>query len=154
MKFGVFSFVFSFCFITVGCGVGFDERTGGDGGRGDAQSIQLGALHFDRVSATDGDHTDWKSFKLDEAQSFRVEIWWDEASSVRATIEARDALGNLIGGSSLVHDRKVSSERTGPIGPLTGNVFLRIQASEGSSVYSLRVTPADGASGGAGGPDL
>jgi hypothetical protein len=139
--------------ISSGCGVGFNENTGGDGGRGDARPVMANVLGYDRVSAEDGDHTDWKSVKLEDAGAVKVTIWWDDPSAVAATLEVRDQLGNAIPGALLKHNPSSRKEVLGPIKLAKGTSFIRVEASKGASVYSLEVQLEEDSPSG-GGPDL
>lgn len=124
-------------FVTA-CGLGPDERSGGDAGRGDARPAALDTLLYDRVSVDDGDATDWKSFKLEEPSKVTIKVWWDDPKSVSASIELRDMDAKSIG--KLQHKRGEPMEALGPLELKEGTYFLRFQASGGASVYSFEIT--------------
>jgi hypothetical protein len=124
------------------CGIGPDERSGGDAGRGDAQPAQLDTLLYDRVSVDDGDSTDWKSFKLEEGGKVTVNVWWDDPKAVGASVELRDMDAKSL--VKLKHKGGVQQERLGPVKLKEGTYFLRIQASSGGSVYSYEISTGSG----------
>ena len=133
------------------CGVGFDERSGGDAGRGDARPVVLETLSYDRISADDGDNTDWKSFKLTEAGKVTINVWWDEPAQVKASVEVRDQFGNPV--EALKHKRGEPQEKLGPLKLAEGTYFVRFLADEGASVYSYEIIVGSAAKTPSG-PDL
>ncbi len=120
------------------CGLGPDERSGGDAGRGDAKPAALDALLYDRVGVDDGDSTDWKSFKLEETTKITIKVWWDDPKAVSASVELRDMDAKSVG--KLKHKRGEVMEALGPFELKEGTYFLRFQASGGASVYSYEIT--------------
>lgn len=134
-----------------GCGIGPDERSGGDSGRGDAKAAALETLLYDRVSVDDGDSTDWKSFKLEDPASVTIKVWWDDPKAVSAAIELRDMDAKPAG--KLKHVKGATAEKLGPIKLPAGTYFLRVQAASGASVYSYEISAGSDDSGG-GVPDL
>lgn len=141
----------AFLMISACGGLGPDERTGGDGGRGDSQPATLDTLVYDRVSIDQGDATDWKKFEIEEKTKATIKVWWDDPKAVAATIELRDQGGDKI--ADLKHDRRESAEQLGPVKLKEGVYFLRVASSEGASVYSLEIVTGSGDSG-APTPDL
>ena len=133
------------------CGLGPDERSGGDSGRGDAKAAALETLLYDRVSVDDGDSTDWKSFKLEDPAKVTVKIWWDDPKAVSATIELRDMDAKPV--AKLKHSKSATPENLGPIKLGAGTYFMRIQAGAGASVYSFEISTGSDDEGG-GVPDL
>ena len=128
--------------LIAGCGIGYNERSGGDAGRGDAQATKLDALLYDRVSAEDGDHTDWKTFKLESNGTVSVNVWWDDPKSIGGVVEIRDQFGKSL--AKLRHDRSERKETLGPIKLPEGAYFLQFEAKEGASVYSFEVLTGSG----------
>lgn len=132
-------------------GVGPDDMTGGDGGRGDAKEVALDTLLYDRVSVDQGDSTDWKKFEIEETTKATIKVWWDDPKAVSARIEIRDQAGDKI--SDLKHEKGESAEKLGPVKLKDGTYFLRVSAGAGASVYSYEISTGSGEDGG-GGPDL
>lgn len=128
--------------LTAGCGIGYNERSGGDAGRGDAQPARIESLLYDRVSAEDGDHTDWKSFKLESTATISVNVWWDDPKAVGAVVELRDQFGKSL--AKISHDRKQRKETLGPIKLPEGAYFLQFEAKDGASVYSFEILTGSG----------
>ncbi len=126
----------------MGCGLGPDERSGGDAGRGDAQPAALDTLLYDRVGVDDGDATDWKSFKLEEGAKVTINVWWDDPKGVGATIELRDMDAKSL--VKLKHASGSKQEKLGPTKLKEGTYFLRIQATSGASVYSYEIVTGSG----------
>lgn len=137
--------------LIAGCGIGYNERSGGDAGRGDAQAIKLDTLLYDRVSADEGDQTDWKTFKLESNGSVTINVWWDDPKSIGAVVELRDQFGKSL--AKLSHDRGQRKETLGPIKLPEGGFFLQFEAKGGASVYSFEVLEGSGG-GGDDSPDL
>lgn len=119
-----------------GCGPGFDENSGKDAMRGEAMEIPLDAPVDDRVSADQGDHTDWKLFELPQATVVQVKIWWDDPG-----VEGHVMLRGMAAGAERVlkHASGRKAETLGPIELPAGKWFLEIQATGGASVYTLQV---------------
>ena len=118
------------------CGPGFDESSGKDAMRGDATEIPMDTAVDDRVSAEQGDHTDWKVFELAQGTIVKVNIWWDDPD-----VEAHVRLRGMGGGAqrTLKHVSGKKAESLGPIELQAGKWFLEIQAQGGASVYTLQV---------------
>lgn len=138
-------------FLVACGGLGPDERTGGDGGRGDAQPAALDQLLYDRVSVAQGDSTDWKKFKIEETSKVTIKVWWDEPKAVGATVEIRDQAGGKI--VDLRHKAGEQSEVLGPVKLKAGDYFLRFHAASGASVYSYEISTGSGGSNDAA-PDI
>lgn len=136
----------------LGCGTGPDERSGGDAGRGDARPAQIDALLYDRVGVDDGDATDWKSFKLEEAAKVSIGVWWDDPKSVSATVELLDLDAKSV--AKLKHAKGAQKETLGPIKLAEGTYFLRFRAASGASVYSFEISTGADDDGGDAAPDL
>jgi len=135
----------------LGCGTGPDERSGGDAGRGDARPAQIDALLYDRVGVDDGDATDWKSFKLEEAAKVSIDVWWDDPKSVSATVELLDLDAKSV--AKLKHAKGAQKETLGPVKLAEGTYFLRFRAGSGASVYSFEISTGSD-EGGDAAPDL
>lgn len=126
-----------------GCGgVGPDERSGGDAGRGDARAAALDTLLYDRVGVDDGDSTDWKSFKIEEEAKVTIAVWWDDPKAIAASLELRDSDAKSL--TKMAHKKGEQSEKMGPIKLKEGTYFLRVHASAGASVYSFEITSGSG----------
>lgn len=133
------------CFVSLtGCGIGYNEKTGGDAGRGDAQAVKTDALSYDRISSPDGDHTDWKTFKLEGAAAVSINVWWDDPKSVSASVELRDQFGKSMG--KLSHKKGERKETLGPFKVPEGSYFLQFEATDGASVYSFEIITGAGGS--------
>jgi hypothetical protein len=128
------------------CGTGFNEMTGGDGGRGDALEVPLATLLYDRVDAERGDHTDWKRFVLEEDTELSIKVWWMAPANVKATVELRDQKGDLV--KSAKHDGGGKTLRLGPVELTEGTYFIQFEAKSGASDYGFELTPKGGSSSG------
>ena len=118
------------------CGPGLDVKSGGDHQRGKPQDLELGKLVYDRVSADDGDHTDWKMFEIAQPTAVTVRIWWDQPE-VKGSVFLRGRTEGVT--RKLKHKKGTRSETIGPVALLPGKWYLRIQLKSGTSVYSLRI---------------
>jgi hypothetical protein len=132
-----------------GCGPGFDEASGKDGLRGGSAEAAVDTYLDDRVSASEGDHSDWRVFELEQPSAVTVEIWWDNP----------DAGGNLLlrgrsSGSSKTFEHKKGqrSESMGPFDLAEGKWYVRVQSDSGASGYTIRIVT--GTSSGGGLPDF
>ncbi len=123
------------------CGPGFDEFTGGDGTRGEAREVAIDSLLDDRVSADEGDHTDWKTFEMDDAARVSVKVWWDDPG-LSAQIAIRDELGQQI--KAFKHVSGQRAEVLGPVSLEEGVYFLEFTAKSGSSVYTYEIETGGG----------
>ncbi|TNF29891.1 MAG: hypothetical protein EP329_14690 [Deltaproteobacteria bacterium] len=136
--------------LLVACGPGFDENTGGDGSRGEAREVRVDGPVDDRVSAEQGDNTDWKKFELEDTAKVTVHFWWDEPS-VAVSMTIRDELGQKL--TAMKHGKGQREEQLGPIKLKAGAYFLEISASDGASVYTFEIQTGSGG-GGAPTPDF
>lgn len=118
------------------CGPGMDEKSGGDESRGAAKEVKLDEPFDDRVSAEEGDHTDWKTFNLEGQTSVFFQIWWDN-KNVDAAVSVRDQFGAVQG--QLTHRKGQRKDILGPIVLGEGAWFIEIKAKEGSSVYTMEL---------------
>ncbi|MEC9071044.1 MAG: hypothetical protein VX938_01640, partial [Myxococcota bacterium] len=119
-----------------GCGVGYNTDSGGDARRSAAQDVNTDEPLDDRVSAKQGDHTDWKRFELPTSASLTLRFWWDDPS-VRASVQLRDEHGSLL--HEAVHQSSRAEEIFGPVDLGPGAYFLQIEAASGASVYTFRL---------------
>jgi len=122
--------------LLVACGPGFDESTGGDGSRGEAREVKVDKATDDRVSAEQGDNTDWKKFVLDDEAKVTIHFWWDNPS-VKVATSLRDELGQKL--ASLKHAGGQREEVLGPVKLKAGTYFIEVAASDGNSVYTFEV---------------
>ena len=122
------------------CGASMDEKSGGDELRGSAGEIPVNQPADDRVSAEQGDHTDWKAFALEAAATVKLEIWWDNPQ-VAANVALFDQFGTAQG--RLNHRKGQRKDILGPVPLGEGSWFVRVQATEGASVYTVEVTTSD-----------
>ncbi len=129
--------------LAAACGPGMDERSGGDATRGEAAQVALDTPFDDRVSAPQGDHTDWKTFSVDGPTRAEVHVWWDDPG-LAATVTVRDQFSAALG--SLKHRPGERVERLGPLELEPGNYFIEVQASEGASVYTMEIRTSAGRS--------
>lgn len=131
--------------LSFGCGPGFDAMSGKDGLRGDAPNAELDQYIDDRVSASGGDHSDWRALDMAQNARLTVEIWWDNPE-----VEASLLLRSRRAGSAqkLVHRHGVRHETLGPIDVTEGAWYLRVQAQTGSSSYTLRIVTGESSGGG------
>ena len=128
-----------------------DEKSGGDESRGAAKEVALDEPFDDRVSAEEGDHTDWKTFTLESRKSVFFQIWWDNPN-VDGYISVRDQFGAVQG--QLTHKKGQRKDLLGPVVLSEGAWFIEIQAREGSSVYTMELkTTGAGAPKDGGGTD-
>lgn len=130
----------------IGCGVGFNEMTGGDGGRGDARELAMETMQYDRVDAERGDHTDWKKFVLEEDAKVLITVWWMSPDTVKGSVELRDQRGELI--KAIKHASDDRKEAVGPVKLSEGTYFIQFSATSGGSDYGFEVkTEGSGSSG-------
>lgn len=122
-------------------GFDFDEQTGGDGTRGEAREIQVGPTLDDRLSALQGDNTDWKKFTLTDGGKLVVKFWWDDPS-ISATVTLRDELGQKL--EAMKHAKGQGQDALGPVQVAAGTYYLEIVASEGASVYTYELHLGEG----------
>jgi len=113
--------------------------------RGGAVEIPLDEPVDDRVSASQGDSTDWKVFELPQPAKVTIDVWWDNPEA-RLALRLRGMGGGQA--RSLKHTRGVRHESLGPIELPAGKWFLQIEAHSGASVYTLEVTTGASSNGG------
>lgn len=142
---GVYLVVFVLLF---GCGPGFNAMSGDDAKRAGAVAFGVGAPSDDRVSAGQGDHTDWKSFELADEANVRIRIWWDNPA-VEAHLFLFDERARGLG--DLPHEPDKRYDELGPVGLASGTYFVKIEAAGDASVYTIEVLTEGGAGGGSGG---
>jgi len=140
LLFGYFAVV-----MPLGCGPGFDGASGQDGLRGGSVEAGVDQYIDDRVSAAEGDNSDWRVVELEQSSKVTVEIWWDNPE---------------IDGSLLIRGRQAASIRTlehkdgrrhetlGPFDLPEGKWYVRVQADSGSSGYTLRILTGESSGGG------
>lgn len=125
-------------FFLLGCGIAYNAHSGSDETRGSAEEVALESLLYDRISAEEGDHSDWKSFKLEEKSSFTLLLWWDEPENIKGQVTLYDPFGKEL--LVVPHEKAKQHESLGPIDLPEGRYFLRFEAEEGSTVYSYKLT--------------
>lgn len=119
-----------------GCGATLNSASGEDAKRSGASEIPVGQPHDDRVSADEGDHSDWKTFFIEAEAQVTIQVHWDDPD-VEARVVLRNPFGTvLFAGSQDGGDRVLS---LGPIDLARGEYFLQIEAEDGSSVYTVEV---------------
>jgi len=123
--------------LIAGCGIGFNEMTGGDGGRGDARDLALETLQYDRVDAARGDNTDWKKFTLEEDGKVQINVWWMAPEEVKSTVELRDQGGDLV--KAVKHSGDDRKLMVGPQELKKGTYFIEFSATSGASDYGFEV---------------
>lgn len=125
------------------CGPGFDEFSGKDAKRSGAREIPFGEPVDDRVSAEDGDNTDWKTIALDAPAQVTVRVWWDQAADVDASVTLRDKFSRPV--AELRHRADRREEVLGPIDLPAGDWLLEVLCRDGASVYTLELRTAGAA---------
>lgn len=123
------------------CAPGFNTESGGDAKRSEAIEVPTDEPVDDRVSAKQGDHTDWKSFQLSTASAVTLRFWWDEPS-VESTVQLRDEHGALL--HEAVHHGELREDIFGPVNLDSGTYYLQIEARSGASVYTMRLDTGPG----------
>jgi hypothetical protein len=131
----------------VACAPGFNAESGGDASRSSAVEIPTDEAVDDRVSADQGDHTDWKRFQLPTTSSVILRFWWDDPS-VRTTVQVRDEHGKQL--HQAVHEGEDREDVFGPVNLEPGVYYVQIEAQAGASVYTFRLDtgPGQGSPGG------
>ena len=133
-------------------GIGIpDENSGDDAKRGGAAELATDTPVDDRVSAGDGDHTDWRVFELVQPTKVVIKIWWDDPDDVEGSLRLRGMAASQ--SRTVSHKEGARTEQIGPVRLPKGKWFVRVQATSGATVYTLEVQ-ADGGSGGGGGGGL
>jgi len=123
-------------FGLTGCGGALNSQSGEDAKRAGAVEVQIGQAHDDRVSADEGDHSDWKSFFLEAESQVTVRIHWDD-EDVEARVVLRNPFGTVLFAATQDGDSRVLE--LGPVDLARGEYFVQIEAEDGSSVYTIEV---------------
>jgi len=131
-----------------GCGPGPDGASGGDHERAAALPVPFDQPTDDRVSADEGDQTDWKRFHLDGADQVNIAVYWDDPD-VEAAIEVRNVFGNALGRRE--HTKGEAVDRMSATLE-EGDYFLAVSAEGPGSVYTLEITTGEPHSGGPAAP--
>jgi hypothetical protein len=118
------------------CGTTFNSATGDDGKRAGATEIPIGEPQDDRVSAEDGDHSDWKTFFLETEAQVTINVHWDD-EDVEARVVLRNPFGTVLFAAS--QDGGDRHLILGPLDLARGEYFLQIEAEDGSSVYTVEI---------------
>ncbi|MBD89331.1 MAG: hypothetical protein CL940_03265 [Deltaproteobacteria bacterium] len=119
-----------------GCGAAFNAQGGDDAKRAGAVEVSVGEPHDDRVSADEGDHSDWKAFFLETEAQVTVRVHWDD-EDVEARVVLRNPFGTVLFAGSKDGGPRVVE--LGPVDLARGEYFVQIEAEDGSSVYTLEV---------------
>lgn len=127
------------------CGAAMNSSSGDDQARSGAVGIEVGVPVDDRVSADEGDHTDWKSFRIESESPVTIRFWWDD-EDLEARVTVRNAFGTVVYAQSREGDARKMD--VGPVDLPAGQYFLQVQAEGGSSVYTMLVEVAGGAAKG------
>lgn len=130
--------------LFLACGPGANGRSGGDQERAAALPVPLGSVVDDRVSAADGDQTDWKRFHLDDTDQVNLAVYWDDPD-VEGAIEIRNAFGNPLGRREHTKGEEVDRMTATLEG---GDYFVSIMAEGAGSVYSLEISTGAAHTGG------
>ncbi len=139
--------VLSALVVFAGCGPGYNSTSGEDVQRGGALPLATDVPGDDRVSADQGDHTDWKAFELAADSNVRLRLWWDDPSIEAHLYLYNDRAGGL---GDVAHEAGARYDELGPIGLQAGLYYLKIEATDGASVYTLEVLTESGQGGGSG----
>ena len=135
--------------LCTACGPSLAEHSGKDMARGKAVKIKLDQAYDDRVSAPEGDNTDWKTFTLEYPTTVTLKVYWDSPNKLDATVMVADHV-NVVKGT-IRHNPGQREELAGPVTLDEGTWFVRVRAYKGSSVYTLEVLQGEGSTGGDGG---
>jgi len=123
------------------CAATLDSQSGGDHLRSQAVELQLDKDHHDSVSASAGDHTDWKKIQIPMDASYMVHMFWDSPYS-EITLHVRDPAGRLK--FRLQKTRGQDQNRWRGLRLSEGMHYLEIRAHKLGSVYTLKIKPDDG----------
>lgn len=119
-----------------GCKNERDRNSAGDDTRGTHVPVPLGMVVTDEISATYGDHTDWKSFAVPAPGVLAVRVYWDASDKVtNATITVHDKYGIQL--AERIHDPSVAIDEV-LVRVDQGFYFLKIDADRGESIYSVQ----------------
>lgn len=119
-----------------GCAAALNSQGGEDAKRAGAVEVKVGQPHDDRVSADQGDHSDWKSFFLEAESQVTVRVHWDD-EDVEARVVLRNPFGTVLFAASQDGGPRVLE--LGPVDLARGEYFVQIEAEDGASVYTLEV---------------
>jgi len=119
-----------------GCGAAFNSQSGEDAKRAGSVEVTVGEPHDDRVSADEGDHSDWKSFFLEAGSQVTVRLHWDE-DDVEARVVLRNPFGTVLFAATQDGGERVLE--LGPVDLARGEYFVQIEAEDGASVYTIEV---------------
>jgi hypothetical protein len=131
-----------------GCGQAFNSASGDDAKRAGALGFGLNSPSDDRVSASQGDHTDWKSFEIEDDANVRLRIWWDEPG-IEAHVTLVDERAKGI--AEIIHEAGARYDELAPVGLAAGLYFIQVEADGGASVYTIEVLTEQPQGGGASG---
>ena len=126
-----------------GCGAALDAKSGGDHLPGKAKEIYVGKTHDDRISAPDGDHTDWKTFTLRNDATVAINAYWDNPK-VESAVRVKDELRKQL--YVRHHKNEQKENHWKGIKLKAGVYYLQISASSGASVYTIEITSEVGGS--------
>lgn len=127
-------------------GMVMDEESGDDAKRGGATELVVDTPVADRVSSWQGDHTDWRVFELPQPTVVTIKIWWDDPDGLDATLLMRGMVASQ--SRKITHKDGTRIEQIGPLKLPKGKWFIRVQATDGSTVYTVEVKTKGSKSGG------
>lgn len=125
-----------------GCAMAMDRKSGEDQSRAGAKEVKLNKLHYDRLAAREGDHTDWKTFKVEGDARVTVDVWWDDPS-VEARVQLKDQVGRVMARAE--HELGSRKDSVGPVSLEAGQYYLQVRLTDGASVYTVDVHTESGA---------
>jgi hypothetical protein len=121
---------------TAGCKSDRDRNSAGDETRGKAVSVPLGMVVTDQISATFGDHTDWKSFAVPAPGVLAVRVYWDASDKVKdAVVTVHDKYGVQL--AERLHDPNVAIDEL-LVRVDQGFYYVKVAAERGESIYSIQ----------------
>lgn len=129
-------------FILAACGVGPDEKSGGDEKRSSAKPMPLATPVHDRLDPAGGDTTDWKKIEVPVYETvLTVRAWWDNPDAI-ASIIMRDQFG----GKMYTLDHNIGERKNvwPDIKVREGTYLFEIIGKTGVTVYTLEVTLDEG----------
>jgi len=135
--------------VLLGLAPAFDEKSGDDANRGGAVEMETDKPVDDRVSAPEADNTDWRVFELAQKSKVTITIWWDDPDDLEATVRLRGMTAAQ--SRTMKHKDGKRTEKLGPMLLPKGKWFVRVQATDGATVYTLEVKTTEGGGGGGGG---
>ena len=115
-----------------------DERSSDDQARTGAQAMPLRTPVTDAVNYEGGDATDWKAFNAPGAGQMTIEVFFDN-HYIDSSVSLYDSYGTRLDSTS----RAAGSDPAVIVYevPEAGPYYIRIQANQNNSVYSVRVYP-------------